>query len=132
MRAWTPLRTRDGISPSGKGRVRRVVRCLSPHQLPRLRLAMVLMSLCHAVEALVFVGPNNAGKSVSLRNIRDLISSLGLPPLAVKSLGFDKGGSEDDLITWLETHANSRAECLAMSLCGSMACWSEACTLTVH
>ena len=54
---------------------------------------------------IVFVGPNNAGKSLSLREIAGHIGSPGLPPRAVKSLKIEKGASEEDLFAWLEKHA---------------------------
>lgn len=54
----------------------------------------------------VFVGPNNAGKSVSLRDIRSHLTTQHTPPLAVTDINVDKDGSDHDLVTWLEKHCH--------------------------
>jgi hypothetical protein len=55
---------------------------------------------------LAFVGPNNAGKSVSLRDIHSHLTQLNVPVRAVKSLAVDKEGSEEDLTRWLDEHCH--------------------------
>ena len=55
---------------------------------------------------LVFVGPNNSGKSVSLRDITNQLGQRQTPTLAVKDLTVDKGDDESDLIAWLEEHCH--------------------------
>ncbi len=49
----------------------------------------------------VFVGPNNFGKSLSLRNIRDHLYIGVSPPQAVKDIKVEKSGTEDELTRWL-------------------------------
>jgi hypothetical protein len=57
---------------------------------------------------LVFVGPNNAGKSVSLRDIHGHLTQLSVPPRAVNSIAVEKEGTEDDLVEWLDEHCHKR------------------------
>lgn len=57
---------------------------------------------------LAFVGPNNAGKSISLRDIRGHLTRPDVPPLAVKSISVDKQGSDEDLIAWLDENCDKR------------------------
>lgn len=54
----------------------------------------------------VFVGPNNSGKSVSLRDIEGHLTQQQTPPLAVKSLSVAKQGTQDDLVAWLDRHCH--------------------------
>lgn len=55
---------------------------------------------------LVFVGPNNAGKSVALRDVRSHVATRHSPPLAVKGTQVHEGGSQDDLKAWVEEHCH--------------------------
>ena len=55
---------------------------------------------------LAFVGPNNAGKSVSLRDIHGHLTQQNAPPRAVTSIAVDKQGSHEDLIAWLNEHCH--------------------------
>jgi hypothetical protein len=57
---------------------------------------------------LAFVGPNNSGKSVSLRDIHAHLTQHNAPPRAVTSIGVDKQGSQEELVTWLEEHCHKR------------------------
>jgi AAA domain, putative AbiEii toxin, Type IV TA system len=63
---------------------------------------------------IAIVGPNNAGKSVALREIAQFLTLPASPattqwqPLVVKDLEVEKEGSEADLLDWLETHAIGR------------------------
>lgn len=57
---------------------------------------------------LAFVAPNNAGKSVSLRDIYGHFTNLNVPPIAVKSMNVAKQGSDEDLIAWLDEHSDKR------------------------
>jgi hypothetical protein len=50
----------------------------------------------------VFVGPNNAGKSVSLRDIKEHLGRQGDLPTAVTSLDVNKQGDDEDLVDWLD------------------------------
>ncbi len=51
----------------------------------------------------VFVGPNNSGKSLSLRNIREHLQEGVTPLQAVQKIEVEKIGTEDDLKAWLDT-----------------------------
>jgi ABC-type hemin transport system ATPase subunit len=44
----------------------------------------------------VFVGPNNSGKSLSLRNIRDHLYRGASPPQAIQSVQSERSGTEED------------------------------------
>lgn len=57
---------------------------------------------------LAFVGPNNAGKSVSLRDIDGHLTRQQRPPLAVKSIAVDKQGSPEGVISWLDENCHKR------------------------
>jgi hypothetical protein len=57
---------------------------------------------------LAFVGPNNSGKSVSLRDIYGHLTQSNVPARAVKSITVDKDGSEEDLLRWLDKHCHKR------------------------
>lgn len=54
----------------------------------------------------VFVGPNNSGKSVSLRDIHGHLNQQNTAPLAVKSLDVSKSGTQEDLVDWLDRHCH--------------------------
>src|SRR5215212_3479969 len=51
---------------------------------------------------IVFVGPNNSGKSLSLRNLHDRLYAGASPPQAVNDMKVEKSGTEDDLAVWLD------------------------------
>jgi AAA domain, putative AbiEii toxin, Type IV TA system len=54
-----------------------------------------------------FVGPNNAGKSLALRNIRDqLATTPATEPRAIVELEIKREGSEEQLQQWLDTHCH--------------------------
>ncbi|MDP9488013.1 MAG: AAA family ATPase [Actinomycetota bacterium] len=55
---------------------------------------------------LAFVGPNNAGKSVSLRDIHGHLTRQNALPRAVTSIGVDKQGSQENLMAWLDEHCH--------------------------
>ncbi len=55
---------------------------------------------------LVFVGPNNAGKSVALRDVRSHVATRHSPPLAVREARVHEEGSQDDLEAWVEKHCH--------------------------
>ena len=57
---------------------------------------------------LAFVGPNNAGKSVSLRDIHGHLTRFDVPPVAVKTIDVAKEGSDADLMLWLDEHCDKR------------------------
>ena len=57
---------------------------------------------------LAFVGPNNAGKSVSLREIHGHLTRFEVQPIAVKSIDVHKEGTEEDLTAWLDRHSDKR------------------------
>lgn len=54
-------------------------------------------------DVIVVVGPNNSGKSATLRGIRDKFGNLSVLSVVVKSVVVEKEGSTDDLIAWLES-----------------------------
>jgi ABC-type branched-subunit amino acid transport system ATPase component len=57
----------------------------------------------------VFVGPNNAGKSVALRNIHHLLNRVESPPgqepKVVTGISIVQEGSVEELQEWLDEHA---------------------------
>jgi hypothetical protein len=55
---------------------------------------------------LVFVGPNNAGKSVALRDVRSHVAIRRSPPLAVKGAQVHGEGEQNDLEAWVEKHCH--------------------------
>ena len=55
---------------------------------------------------LAFVGPNNAGKSVSLRDIYIHLTQRNVSPRAVTSIDVDKQGTQKDLLEWLDQHCH--------------------------
>lgn len=56
-------------------------------------------------EIVVFVGPNNAGKSATLREMEALISKSSAPTVIVKSASFNKTGQRADFAAYLEKNA---------------------------
>jgi hypothetical protein len=54
----------------------------------------------------VFVGPNNSGKSVSLRDIAGRVFQQQQAPRAVVDVRIEKEGSTEDLIQWLEKNCH--------------------------
>jgi hypothetical protein len=61
-------------------------------------------------DIVVFVGPNNAGKSVALRNIKEMSTRRDISRLVVTDLKLQTSGTEADLITWLEEKFLKRTE----------------------
>lgn len=57
-------------------------------------------------DVVVFVGPNNAGKSMALRDMKQKLAKAGHTGLVVTSLEYQQHGEFDDLLSWLE--GNSR------------------------
>lgn len=55
-------------------------------------------------DIIVFVGPNNAGKSAALRELEASLSSF-TPGNVIKAASLGKEGSSADLLAYLETHA---------------------------
>ena len=55
-------------------------------------------------EIVVFVGPNNAGKSEGLRQLRNWITQ-SQPQTVIANTALRRGGTERDLEAYLEKHA---------------------------
>ncbi len=53
-----------------------------------------------------FVGPNNAGKSLSLREIHAHLVQQQMPPRAVRSVSVSKEGAAEELVEWLDEHCH--------------------------
>ncbi len=53
-------------------------------------------------DIVIFVGPNNAGKSEALRNIKEKYKDRNNLGLAIKVLSLEKEGTQDDLGAWLD------------------------------
>jgi predicted ATPase len=62
-----------------------------------------------ADEIVVFVGPNNAGKSAALREMESLVGRNGVHTV-VKAATFRKSGTADDLKAYLEKFATKRGD----------------------
>lgn len=58
-------------------------------------------------EKIIIVGPNNSGKSQSLRDIIELIQSSTVPKVVVKDITVEKVGSRTDLIKFLTPHISA-------------------------
>lgn len=76
---------------------------------PRLWIAGLTFSDNSAVsfdksDVVIIVGPNNSGKSATLRSIRDKIAT-GAPSVVIKDLQVGKEGSAADVVGWLRTFA---------------------------
>ena len=56
-------------------------------------------------DVVVFVGPNNAGKSQALRELREVLSQPSYPGVVVKSATDKRIGTTDDLLTYLSKHS---------------------------
>jgi hypothetical protein len=78
--------------------------------IPRLwisELAFSDESVIHLApcDAVLIVGPNNAGKSACLRAIRNKLTNPAQSSPVIKSLRVGKAGTTDDVISWLSTIA---------------------------
>jgi len=62
------------------------------------------ISLCDS-DILVFVGPNNAGKSVALMNIMQKARDRNRQRPVVTDVGLSVAGTPDDLATWLDKNS---------------------------
>jgi len=60
-------------------------------------------------DIVVIVGPNNSGKSLTLRSINDKITS-GMQSQVIDSITITKNGDNDDLINWIESWTITRSE----------------------
>jgi hypothetical protein len=74
---------------------------------PRLNVSSIQISdgtVLHFREddIVVFVGPNNVGKSAALKAIKEKSEKPDSPSRVVNSVSLAKNGSADDLIHWLE------------------------------
>jgi AAA15 family ATPase/GTPase len=58
---------------------------------------------CNKNEIIVFVGPNNAGKSATLKEASNLLKSKNLKGKVIKTISFSKEGTISDLTTFIET-----------------------------
>ena len=56
-------------------------------------------------DVVVFVGPNNAGKSQALRELKDALSQPSYSGVVVKSATEKRIGTTDDLLTYLSKHS---------------------------
>jgi ABC-type cobalamin/Fe3+-siderophores transport system ATPase subunit len=59
-------------------------------------------------DIVVFVGPNNAGKSAALRDLDDLTTAIngnGHPKIVIKSGSLDRRGTTDELFAFLEKNS---------------------------
>jgi ABC-type cobalamin/Fe3+-siderophores transport system ATPase subunit len=60
---------------------------------------------------LVFVGPNNAGKSATLREVMSFFGvepgPAGFPEVVLNDLELERSGTADALVSWLEAHSYS-------------------------
>src|SRR5215213_9711270 len=54
-------------------------------------------------EIIVIVGPNNAGKSVALREIDEKLIHLGGDGLVVRGIEIEAPGSDADFMRWADT-----------------------------
>src|SRR5688572_18965178 len=52
-------------------------------------------------DVVVFVGPNNAGKSAALRGLRGKLEEPGTLSPVIASIAFSKEGSPEELESWL-------------------------------
>lgn len=88
-------------------------------------------------DVVVVVGPNNSGKSATLRGIRDKFSIPSAPSPVVKAISFERVGTVADLLDWLrsttkETESNQNVAASFVSLGNSVpvahatAWWSNA------
>jgi ABC-type multidrug transport system ATPase subunit len=58
---------------------------------------------CGKNEIIVFVGPNNAGKSATLKEASNLLSSKNLKGKVIRSISFGKEGTISDLTRFIES-----------------------------
>lgn len=61
-------------------------------------------------DAVVVVGPNNAGKSACLRAIRDKVAHTAHESPVVKTLSIGKSGTADEVICWVSTVARKNMQ----------------------
>ncbi len=72
-------------------------------------------------DVVVVVGPNNSGKSATLRGIRDKFASPSAANPAIKAITLERQGTVDDLLSWLrmttkETEGNPNVAASFQSL----------------
>lgn len=60
-------------------------------------------------DIVVIVGPNNSGKSLTLRSINEKLTS-GKQSQVIDSITITKHGNDDDLINWIESWTITRNE----------------------
>ena len=53
-------------------------------------------------DIVVFVGPNNSGKSAALKNIFEKAKNFANEGIVIKEIALSKEGSKEDLLAWLE------------------------------
>lgn len=61
-------------------------------------------------DIVVVVGPNNAGKSATLRAIRDKLQEAASPSPVLRSLQIEKRGSSEEFAAWVEGWAKRQPE----------------------
>ena len=61
-------------------------------------------------DVVVFVGPNNAGKSVALRELERHVSGSPGKPIVVTSAEFLRSGTADELLEYLRRHARETTD----------------------
>ena len=59
-------------------------------------------------DIILIVGPNNSGKSATLRAIRDKLAKNEVNPV-VSAISFVREGNAEEVISWLDTFAHKRA-----------------------
>ena len=62
-----------------------------------------------ANDIIVLVGPNNAGKSAALRNIKETATRRDISRRVVTDLELQTTGTESDLVAWLEDGNHARS-----------------------
>jgi hypothetical protein len=61
-------------------------------------------------DVIVLVGPNNAGKSVALKNIKEKANRREFIGVVITDISFKTNGDENDLINWLEERFRKRLD----------------------
>lgn len=61
-------------------------------------------------DIVIFVGPNNAGKSVALKNIIEKARDKNSLGVVIKDVSINSSGDEDELIAWLEKHCRKNIQ----------------------
>lgn len=59
-------------------------------------------------DVIVVVGPNNCGKSATLRGVKEKFSEPNASNFVVRDIAIEKEGSVDELLEWLESSAKRR------------------------